>query len=289
MDRVILGDNQFFGVDHLSDEKARQKEQRFKDTREIIKVIDAAYEVGIRTFMCTTYARIEEICDHIRANPSQYADFKMYPCMPYAHKYANAVTEMGVVGTLKHYTGGNIVGSIMRGGMAVAQRDAFKLMQLLVDAEMAMFRGMNIKVIFLQNIVTDLFLGLGMHDFFAEFAKYVKSKYDAEAGFITMNLPMLAKVLEKIGLNDPIICASINKIGFRVSGSMEDYEKVLGEGKVRAIAMQVYAAGAIRPEEALDYVCRLKGVESVLFGASTKPHIQQTYNLVNSISSDTIA
>ena len=286
MDRVILGDNQFFGVDHLSDEKARQKEQRFKDTREIIKVIDAAYEVGIRTFMCTTYARIEEICDHIRANPSQYADFRMYPCMPYAHKYANAVTEMGVVGTLKHYTGGNIVGSIMRGGMAVAQRDAFKLMQLLVDAEMAMFRGMNIKVIFLQNIVTDLFLGLGMHDFFAEFAKYVKSKYDAEAGFITMNLPMLSKVLEKIGLNDPIICASINKIGFRVSGSMEDYEKVLGEGKVRAIAMQVYAAGAIRPEEALDYVCRLKGVESVLFGASTKPHIQQTYNLVNSISSE---
>ena len=286
MDRVILGDNQFFGVDHLSDEKARQKEQRFKDTREIIKVIDAAYEVGIRTFMCTTYARIEEICDHIRANPSQYADFRMYPCMPYAHKYANAVTEMGVVGTLKHYTGGNIVGSIMRGGMAVAQRDAFKLMQLLVDAEMAMFRGMNIKVIFLQNIVTDLFLGLGMHDFFAEFAKYVKSKYDAEAGFITMNLPMLAKVLEEIGLNDPIICASINKIGFRVSGSMEDYEKVLGEGKVRAIAMQVYAAGAIRPEEALDYVCRLKGVESVLFGASTKPHIQQTYNLVNSISSE---
>ena len=289
MDRVILGDNQFFGVDHLSDEKARQKEQRFKDTREIIKVIDAGYEVGIRTFMCTTYGRIEEICDHIRANPSQYVDFKMYPCMPYAHKYANAVTEMGIVGTLKHYTGGNIVGSIMRGGVAVVQRDAVKLMQMLVDAEMTMFRGMNVEAIFLQNVVTDLFLGLGMHDFFAEFAKYVKSKYDAEAGFITMNLPMLAKVLEKIDLNDPIICASINKIGFRVSGSMEDYEKVLGEGKVRAIAMQVYAAGAIRPEEALDYVCRLKGVESVLFGASTKPHIQQTYNLVNSISSKAMA
>jgi hypothetical protein len=67
---------------------------------------------------------------------------------------------------------------------------------------------------------------------------------------------------------------------------MEEYEKVLREGKVRAIAMQVYAAGAIRPEEALDYVCRLKGVESILFGASTKPHIQQTYNLVNSLSSE---
>jgi len=152
---------------------------------------------------------------------------------------------------------------------------------LLVDAEMAMFRGLNIEAIFLQNVVTDLFLGLGMHEFFAEFAKYVKTKYDAEAGFITMNLPMLTRALEDVGINNPIICASINKIGFRVSGSMEDYEKVLREGRVRAIAMQVYAAGAIRPEEALDYVCRLKGVESVLFGASTKPHIQQTYDLVN--------
>jgi len=289
MDRVILGDNQFFGVDHLSDEKARQKEQRFKDTREIIKVIDAAYEVGIRTFMCTTYDRIGEICDHMRANPSQYVDFKMYPCMPYAHKYANAVTEMGIVGTLKHYTGGNIVGSLMRGGIAVVQRDAVKLMQMLVDAEMTMFRGMNVEAIFLQNVVTDLFLGLGMHDFFAEFAKYVKNKYDAEPGFITMNLPALTQALDDVGISNPIICASINKIGFRVSGNMEDYEKVLGEGKVRAIAMQVYAAGAIRPEEALDYACRLKGVESILFGASTKPHIQQTYNLVNSISSDTTA
>jgi hypothetical protein len=81
----------------------------------------------------------------------------------------------------------------------------------------------------------------------------------------------------------------MNKIGFRVSGGIEEYEKVLAEGKVRAIAMQVYAAGAIRPSEALDYVCRLKGVESILFGASTKAHIEQTYDLVNSISGDAIA
>ena len=26
-----------------------------------------------------------------------------YPCMPYAHKYANAVTEYGMLGALKHF------------------------------------------------------------------------------------------------------------------------------------------------------------------------------------------
>ena len=284
MDRVILGDNQFFGVEHLSDERARQKEQRFKDTKEIIKVLDSAYDVGVRTFMCTTYARIEEICEHIRKNPASYPDFKIYPCMPYAHKYANAVTEMGIVNTLKHYAGGNIAGSIARGGVAVIQRDAFKLMQLLVDTEMNMFRGMNIEVIFLQNVVTDLFLGLGMHEFFSEFAKYVKSKYGAEPGFITMNLPMLTTVLEDAGMANPIICASINKIGFRVSGGMDQYREVLKTRKVRAVAMQVYAAGALRPKEALEYVCGIDGIESILFGASTKDHIEQTYNLINSYS-----
>jgi hypothetical protein len=280
MDRVILGDNQFFGVDHLSDENARMKEQKFKDTRSIIKVLDDAYDVGIRTFMCTTYARVEEICDHIRANPSKYGDFKIYPCMPYAHKYANAVTEMGILGTLKHYTGGNMAGSIVRGGMAVAQRDAFKLMQLLVDTEMRMFKGMNIEVIFLQNVVTDLLLGLGMYDFFSEFQKYVRKKYGAEAGFITMNLPMLSDKLESVGVENPIICASINKIGFRVSGALAQYEDYIANKNIRTMAMQVYAAGAIPPREALEFACGVEGVESILFGASSKANIAQTYEWI---------
>ncbi len=283
MDRVIFGDNQFFGVDHLSDDKARQKEQRFRDTREIIRVLDSVYEIGIRTFMCTTYARIEEICEHIRANPGRYADFKIYPCMPYAHKYANAVTEMGIGGTLKHFTGG-IFGSVARGGMAIVQRDAFKLMQLLVDAEMSMFKGINTEVIFLQNVVTDLLFGLGMHDFFYEFSQYVRKKYDAEAGFITMNLPLAAKVLTETGIENPIICASINKIGFRMSGGFKANEEALKSGGIRTMAMQVYAAGALAPQEALEYVCKQPGIESILFGASSRGHIQETYDLISALS-----
>lgn len=285
MDRVILGDNQFFGVDHLSDEKARQKEQRFRDTKEIIRVLDDAYDIGVRTFMCTTYARIGEICDHIRKHPAQYEGFEIVPCMPYAHKYANAVTEMGIAGTLKHYTSGEgLMNALVKGGWAVLQRDAFKMMQLLVDTEMSMFKGMNVKAIFLQNIVTDLFLGLGMYDFFSEFDKYVRKKYDAEPGFITMNLPRLATALEEVDIHQPLICASMNKINFRVSGGMEKYEQVIGDKKIRAVAMQVYAAGALRPKEALEYICKVKGVESILFGASTKDHISETYDLITSYS-----
>ena len=31
MDRVLFGDNQFFGVNHMSEEKARAQQMRFQD------------------------------------------------------------------------------------------------------------------------------------------------------------------------------------------------------------------------------------------------------------------
>jgi hypothetical protein len=47
MEKVLLGDNQFFAVSHLSDEKSRAQSIRFKDNSSIIRVIDQAIEVGI--------------------------------------------------------------------------------------------------------------------------------------------------------------------------------------------------------------------------------------------------
>jgi hypothetical protein len=281
MDRIIFGDNQFFAVNHISDEKSRAQSIKFKDDKAIIKTLDAAIETGINTFMCTTHDRIESICDHIRKNPSRYQDFKIYPCMPYAHKYANAVTEMGYAGTLKHFVPGNFVGSLFKGGMAFLSKDYISIMELLVDSEMKMFKGVNTPVIFLQNVITDLLLGLGMDGILVAFYNYVKKKYGSEPGFITMNMPKLLKVLEANGIENPIICSSINKVGFRMSGGIAAYEEVLRTKNVRAMAMQVLAGGAIPPREAIEYVCSLPNIESILFGASSAYNIQQTVDLIN--------
>ena len=69
-------------------------------------------------------------------------------------------------------------------------------MELLVDAEMKMFKGIRTPVIFLQNVITDLLLGLGMSDVLKAFHDYVIKKHNAEAGFITMNMPMLLTALK---------------------------------------------------------------------------------------------
>jgi hypothetical protein len=153
-------------------------------------------------------------------------------------------------------------------------------MELLVDAELKMFKGIGTPVIFLQNVITDLLLGLGMKDVLKAFHDYVKKKYNAEAGFITMNLPRLLDTLEEAGIENPVICASINKAGFRMSGGRELYEEALRARKVRAIAMQVLAGGAISPKEAIEYVCSLPNIQSILFGASSQGNIQETVGLI---------
>ena len=280
MEKAILGDNQFFAVSHLSDEKSRAQSIRFKDDSSIIRVIDQSIELGINTFMCTTHDRIANICDHIRKDPQKYKDFKIYPCMPYAHKYANAVTELGIVGTIKQYVPGNIFGTFAKGGMAVLNKDFMKLMEIFIDAEMKMFKNIETPVIFIQNVLVDMILGLKMYDILAEYDAYIKKKYKVEPGYITMNLPMLYDSLDSLGIKNPIICASINKIGFRMSGGKEINEEYLNEKEFRPMAMQVLASGALRPNEAIEYLGQFPKIESVLFGASSKSHIQETKELI---------
>lgn len=280
MDKVLFGDNQFFAVNHLSDEKSRQQSIQFREDAAIIKVIDSAIDVGVQTFMCTTHDRIANICEHIRQSPERYKNFKIFPCMPYAHKYANAVTELGIMGTIQQYVPGNIFGTFAKGGLAFLSKDFAKLMQILIDAEMKMFKGINTPVIFIQNVITDMILGLKMYDVFVEYDQYIRKKYDAEPGYITMNMPKLLDVLNSVGITNPIICSSINKLGFRMSGGKDIYEKYLTEKEFRPIAMQVLAAGALRPNEAIEYLGQFPKIESVLFGASSKTHIKETREII---------
>ncbi len=280
MKRILFGDNQFFGVNHISDEKSRAQAIRFKEDIAILNTLDKAIDTGVTTFMCTTHDRIAQLCDVIRKNPVKYDGFAMYPCLPYAHKYANAVTELGIVGTLKQYIPGNFFTSIFKGGFAFVSKDYISMMELMIDAEMKMFAGVNTPVIFLQNVITDLLLGLGMKDFFMSYHSYIKHKYNAEPGYITMNMPKLLDFLESAGIENPIICSSINIDGFRMSGGKELYEHTLRTRKVRAIAMQVLSGGATPPQKAIEYICSLPGIESILFGASSKANIQETVSLI---------
>jgi hypothetical protein len=281
MDRLLFGDNQFFGVNHMSEEKARAQAMRFQDLDAVMDVLDTAYDEGIRTFMCTTHERVAEIADRVREQPSRYADFQFFPCMPYAHKYADAVTEHGMLGAVRRFLPDEgLMNTMVRGGMSFARKDVEGLITVLVDAEMTMFRGLSTPVIWLQNVVVDLLLGLGFTDAFAIFAKHIRERYNAEPGFITMNLPMLLDVLDEAGIVNPIVCSNINKIGFRMSGGIDGYRDALEGRQFRAVAMSVFASGAIPAREAIEWVSAQPNIESIVFGASSRANIRSTRQLV---------
>lgn len=283
MDKVIFGDNQFFGVNHMSEQKAIQQAQRFKGADDIYKTLEFVNSVGIKSFMFTTHSQLEGVFERMKTN-SNFVDFKLYPSMPYAHKYADALVEMGPFEMINKFTPGNKLVSGFKGVGSIISANPVPLMKLLVDSEMKLLQGMNVQGIMLLNIVTDLLLGLEMYDILYEFAQYTEKKYNVKAGFFTMNFVMLHDVLvNKLGIKDPMIISNINKIGFRMNPSQAEVEKVLAKKDSCNIAMSFLASGALNPKEAAAYIDSIDGVDAVLFGASSSAHILETKNILDKI------
>ncbi|MHA3725147.1 hypothetical protein ACXR2T_14880 [Leucobacter sp. HY1910] len=282
MDRLIFGDNQFFGVNHMSEEKARAQQIQFQDLDSIMNVLDSAHEEGLRMFMCTTHDRVSEIADQMRANPLRYDGMQFLPCLPYAHKYANAVTDDGFLGAVRRFLPEEgMLDTLARGTKSFARKDIEGITTLLIDAELKMFQGLPTPVIWLQNVVVDLLSGLGFTEAFRIFADHVRERYNAEPGFITMNLPRLLDDLDRVGIENPLVCTNINKLGFRMSGGVDAYTTAMRTRQFRAVAMSVFASGAIPAREAIEWVCGLPNLESIVFGASKREHIASTARLVN--------
>ena len=287
LDRIIFGDNQFFGINHMSEEKAQVQYEKFRKVSAIIDVIDIAYDSGIRAFMFNTHSLVKDICDHFRNDPDRYTDLKLYVSMPYAHKYASAVADKGIFGALKDTiisgsSAMDVVSMLTKGGFSLFEKDMLRVAQILVDIEMKMFHDLNVKVIFIQNIVTDLLLGFGVKEVFISFANHIRDKYGVEPGFVTLNLPRLVEFLLDCGIENPIVCSAINKAGYFMNPDIDTYEKTLREKQFRPMAMSILASGAVKPEQAVEYICRQPNIQSIVFGASSKKHIVETKNLIES-------
>lgn len=145
---------------------------------------------------------------------------------------------------------------------------------------MKMFHGLKTPVVFLQNVVVDFLLGMGFIEAFRIFADHVSSEYNAEPGFITMNMPRLLDALDTAGIENPIVCSSINKLGFRMSGGIDGYIDALTNRRFRAVAMSVFASGAIPADEAIEWVTSLPNIESIVFGASSRTNIDSTAEFI---------
>lgn len=271
----------------MSQEKAQELAEKFYDIKSIYRVYDDAFDAGIHAVMLNSNERAKEICNYFRTNSNKYHDIGWYPSIPYPHKYANLVAEKGIFPAIneilfKDNSAMGILGLVAKGGMAVLGKDAIKMMQMLIDVEMKMFKGLNVKVIFLQNIITDLILGFGVKEVFAGYCDYVSTKYKSMPGLITQNMPYLKMKLAEWGIKDVVICTSFNKIGYLMSPSVQAYVEATetnDPAKYQIMAMSTLASGAIPVREAYEFI-NSRNIQSVVFGASSKNHIEETVKLI---------
>ena len=288
IDKIIFGDNQFFGINHMSQEKAQRLAEKFFDINAIYRVYDMAFEAGIKAVMLNSNDRAKDICNYFKKNKNQFKEITWYPSIPYPHKYANLVAEKGIFPAInevlfKDSSTMDILGKITKGSMAVFGKDAIKMMQLLIDVEVKIFRDMNVKVIFLQNIITDLLLGYGVRQIFFEYCEYIRNKYNVLPGLITQNLPFLLRKFDEWELKEVVICSSFNKIGYLMSPDVETYVDVAKRNDpavYQLMAMSTLASGAIPANEAYDFINQ-QNIQSVVFGASDRKHIEETVRLVH--------
>jgi len=287
IDRIIFGDNQFFGINHMSQEKAQQLAEKFFNAENIYRVYDCAFANGIRAVMLNSNDRAKAICDHFRNNKSKYGDIAWYPSIPYPHKYANKVNEKGIFPAINdvlfsNNTAAGVLSMVAKGSLAVINKDALELMKMLVDMEVKIYKGLNVKVIFLQNIIVDLLLGYDVKIVFYEFCEYIRKKYKAIPGLITQNMPYLKKKLEEWQIEEVVVCSSINKIGYLMSPDVDSYVAAAENNnpdRYQLMAMSTLASGAIRAAEAYDFINRLN-LQSVVFGASSEKNIRETVGLI---------
>lgn len=287
IDKIVFGDNQFFGINHMSQEKAQQLAEKFFDINNIFQVYKIAFDAGIKAVMLNSNDRARDICEHFRTNKSRYPEISWYPSIPYPHKYANLISEKGIIPTIndilfKDNSTLSAFGMMAKGGAAILGKDAIKMMQMLIDTEMKIFKGLNVKVIFLQNIVTDLLLGYDVKEIFEEYCFYIRKKYNVLPGLITQNMPLLKEKLELWGIQEVVICSSFNKIGYLMSPDLNSYIKASENNdpaKFQLMAMSTLASGAIKAKEAYAFINSQK-IQSVVFGASSRRHIEETVKLI---------
>lgn len=283
IDQVILGDNQFFGVNHMSQDKGRATYEQFKDLNEIKRILKYGMSKGVKGVMFSTHPSIYQICDMIRADKELKDNINIYVNVPYIIKYVSMVTEMGMYNTiktmLKGKSGKGKAKFLLETGANVLTLNHLGVLERLIDVELAPFYDLNIKAVFLHNALCDLILGYGMKEVAIAFDKYVRKRYHAIPAYGTLNFSAFARFLDECGLQNSLVMTAVNKKGFLMNPSRDQVTQDIAQTSHTVLAMATLASGRLLPEEAYSYLAET-AVRNVVVGLSSQKHADETFGII---------
>jgi len=284
IDQMILGDNQFFGVNHMSEKRGMETREKFKDISEIKKILYAAMELGVKGAFFSTHPDIYEITDMIREDSALRNHFHFYVNVPYIMKYISMVNTVGPVATIQTMMQGrnakDSASFFFSGAKNLLSTDYIALAMQLVEVEVAPFHDLNVKAVLLHNSLCDLALAYELTDVIHSFDEYVRNKLGVIPGYGTQNYPAFKEFLKRSGLGPSFVMTAFNKIGFYMNPNTFSYENALAKDDGNTIlAMAPLASGRLKPDDAFEYLSSV-GVKHVLVGLSSQKHAAETFGAI---------
>lgn len=276
--KIILGDNQFFGINHFDLEKGIQTKSKFTDLESIKSFISDSLELGMDGFMINSNDMGYKLISGNRFEDSK----EIHYSIPYPHKYASMVNENGMMSLFSFIFKNTSLISNIKGGLKLAgTKNLVHLTPLALDIEVpnALAKG---SYIYLQNIITDLLIGMKRFDILEKFvASCISMGY--RPGLITLNPVILNRELRKIDkslLNDLIVCFNINAEGFNVFPSLSEVENFIEtEHTYQLMGMSIFASGAANIPGSIEYIKRLN-LDYVVFGTSRLENVKSNLDLL---------
>jgi hypothetical protein len=279
--KLILGHNQFFGISHLSSERAIARERQFSDVGNIVRLVRYAQERWDAGLMMSTHTRANGVAEAIRNDSRLAKDLRLHVLLPYMAKYVRLSNARGLVGMVSDILGQTTwaerFGLGLKAGMGVVKGDPLAKIRALIDIEMLPFKGLRLETVFLHNALTDLIAGFGMVDILVFFCDYVRDRYQATPGFCTLSFEIVVEKLTASGITDAAVMAPFNPVGYQMNPSRERCERAAGMVSNPIVAMSPLAAGHVSPGSAAQYLGGLQRIGSVVVGASSETHIDESF------------
>jgi hypothetical protein len=287
---LLVGDNPFQGISHLSQERARSRgETIVSPADKAANVILVSLKNGADGFSFSVSEHTLSILQTLREQKS-IAQVSLYPMVPYAFEYVRVATQTGTPGLVKKFAkqvtlSGNVK-AILEGLWSVARMNPEGFMKTYLAYELSRIKssaGKQAKVgsVLLNEVIADMGLALGFDWLFRSFVSYL-SKRGITPGFNTRNFPYLVRKFEEWGieLDETLIVTPFNKAGFQMNPSKEQCERTLTSISCPVVlAISVLAAGYYKPSTAVDYLASLNNLKGLIVGVSNERQARETFRL----------
>lgn len=287
---LIVGDNPFQGISHLSQERARSRGGVVVSTADqAADVVLASLKNGADGFSFSVSENTLSILRTLRKRKS-IDQINLYPMVPYAFEYVRIATQTGTPGLVKRFAkqvalSGDIR-AVLEGIWSVIRVNREGFMNTYLAYELSRIkssagRHANIVSVLLNEVIGDMGLALDLDWLFRSFISYLSSR-GITPGFNTRNFPYLVRKFNEwdINLDETLIVTPFNKAGFQMNPSKEDCEKtLLNLSSPNVLAISVLAAGYYKPSMVVDYLAGLNNLKGVILGVSSEQQALETFKL----------